>query len=111
MNFSAYFGLEFGFSQCYHPHLSNVELHSGCRLDLIDESHKHAGHAAMKGLNKAETHFNLAVVSSSFEGLTTIKRHKLVYKASHCTQSTRYAVFPCFRHSAFPSHMHIIIGK
>lgn len=50
-------------------------------LDIVDESSKHAGHAAMKGLPAGETHFRLSIVSPDFEGLTTIKRHKLVYKA------------------------------
>ncbi len=36
----------------------------------------------MKGLPAGETHFRLSVVSSEFEGLTTIKRHKLVYKVT-----------------------------
>lgn len=37
----------------------------------------------MKGLNSAETHFRVTVVSSEFEGLTSIKRHQLVYKVEH----------------------------
>jgi len=37
----------------------------------------------MKGLPAGETHFRMSVVSQEFEGLTTIKRHKLVYQVIH----------------------------
>lgn len=48
------------------------------RLEIVDESHKHAGHAgshftAGKG---GETHFQVEVVSPKFDGLTSIKRHR-----------------------------------
>lgn len=49
-------------------------------LEVKDESSQHAGHAAMKGLPAGETHFRVSVVSQEFEGLTTIKRHKLIYQ-------------------------------
>ncbi|KAI9137819.1 bola protein, partial [Paraphysoderma sedebokerense] len=48
-------------------------------LEIIDDSHKHAGHAAMKGLNKKETHFRVNIVSDSFSGKPLIQRHRLVY--------------------------------
>ena len=51
-----------------------------CSFELKDESSQHAGHAAMKGLPAGETHFKLSIISPDFEGLTTIKRHRLVYK-------------------------------
>lgn len=48
------------------------------RLELIDESHLHAGHAgAQSGLG----HFRATIVASAFEGLPLIKRHRLVYAA------------------------------
>lgn len=67
---------------------------SRCRLDIKDESSQHAGHAAMKGLNAAETHFRVTVVSSEFEGLTSVKRHQLVYKVKsvHYTKHECHAV-------------------
>lgn len=51
------------------------------RLDIMDNSHQHAGHAGYKGSAgySGETHFTVEVVSSRFEGLTSIKRHRLVY--------------------------------
>lgn len=47
-------------------------------IEVVDESHKHAGHAAMKGLNKAETHFAVVIVSNKFEGMPLIARHRLI---------------------------------
>lgn len=46
-------------------------------LQLVDNSHQHAGHAGndMDG----ESHFELAIVSTAFDGLNLVKRHKLVY--------------------------------
>ena len=32
-------------------------------IEVLDESHKHAGHAAMKGLDLVETHFIITIVS------------------------------------------------
>eukprot|EP01080_Neovahlkampfia_damariscottae_P003081 gene3081-5251_t len=50
-------------------------------LNIIDESQKHAGHAAMKGLEAKETHFRLEIVSDDFDGKTLIQRHRLVQDA------------------------------
>ncbi|TPX38311.1 hypothetical protein SmJEL517_g00130 [Synchytrium microbalum] len=50
-------------------------------LEIIDDSHLHASHAAMKaqgGLNK-ETHFRVSVVSPSFEGKPVVQRHRMIY--------------------------------
>ncbi len=45
---------------------------------LIDESHKHAGHAgAATGLS----HYAIEIESSHFEGVSPIERHRLIYKA------------------------------
>ena len=49
------------------------------RLDLVDESAKHAGHAgAAPGGN---THWNLTIVSAAFAGKSTVARHRMVYQA------------------------------
>lgn len=50
-------------------------------LVIRDESSKHAGHAERMGVAKGtgETHFSMEITSSKFEGLTSIKRHRLVY--------------------------------
>ena len=51
------------------------------RIELVDESARHAGHAAMKGLPPGETHFRLLVVSERFSGLSRVQRQRLVYQA------------------------------
>jgi len=49
------------------------------RLDLIDESDKHAGHAgAAPGGN---THWKLTLVSEALAGKATVARHRMVYEA------------------------------
>ena len=47
-------------------------------LEIRDDSHLHAGHAAMKGLNKSETHFHVYVVSEAFTGKLPIERHRMI---------------------------------
>ena len=46
-------------------------------LEVIDDSHHHAGHA---GAADGRGHFTVLVVSQRFAGIGTIKRHKLVYE-------------------------------
>jgi BolA protein len=46
------------------------------RLDVVNESHKHAGHAGSPGTG--ESHFQILVVSPLFEGRSRIERHRLV---------------------------------
>ena len=49
------------------------------RLDIVDESHRHAGHA---GAHPAgETHFAVTIVSAKFAGIGRIARQRLVYEA------------------------------
>lgn len=48
------------------------------RLELIDDSAKHAGHA---GARSGGGHYRLLVVSASFCGKPTLARHRLVYDA------------------------------
>jgi BolA protein len=48
------------------------------RVELIDESHLHAGHA---GARDGRGHFRVRVVSSDFAGLRTLQRHQLVYRS------------------------------
>ena len=51
---------------------------SPTHLQIDDESHKHAGHAAMREKTASETHFNVTVVSQKFDNLPLIQRHRLV---------------------------------
>ena len=49
------------------------------RLELLDESAQHAGHAgAAPG---GHTHWRLTIVSAAFEGKPTVARHRMVYQA------------------------------
>ncbi|KAK9792233.1 hypothetical protein WJX73_001604 [Symbiochloris irregularis] len=52
-------------------------------LTIHDESAQHAGHAAMRhghAGSGGETHFRIQLISSKFEGLKTMQRHRLVYQ-------------------------------
>jgi BolA family transcriptional regulator, general stress-responsive regulator len=49
------------------------------RLELRDDSAKHAGHA---GHNQAgESHFHLTITAAVFDGQRLIERHRLVHAA------------------------------
>ncbi|CAM6003530.1 unnamed protein product [Sphagnum balticum] len=49
-------------------------------FEVIDESHKHAGHAAMSSLSTdGETHFKVSVVAECFQGMSLVQRHKMIY--------------------------------
>ena len=48
-------------------------------LDVIDESHLHAGHAGARP--GGETHFRLDLVSAAFEGKSRVERHRIVNRA------------------------------
>ena len=47
------------------------------QVSVIDESHLHAGHV---GARSGKGHFAVTVQSPLFRNLTTIKRHRLIYK-------------------------------
>jgi BolA protein len=46
-------------------------------LEIIDESHKHAGHASAGGAG----HFIVKIVSKVFEGKNPVQRHRMVFEA------------------------------
>lgn len=46
-------------------------------LEIIDDSHRHAGHAGHDG--RGESHFSVRVVSAAFEGRSRVERQRLVY--------------------------------
>ena len=48
------------------------------QLDIIDESHLHAGHPGARG---GGGHFNVTIVSAAFEGKNLLARHRMVYDA------------------------------
>ena len=47
-------------------------------LEVVDESHRHAGHA---GARDGRGHFAVRIVSNRFEGVKTLARHRMVYAA------------------------------
>jgi BolA protein len=48
------------------------------RLEIIDESHRHAGHVGARP--GGETHFMVTIVSDAFAGLGRVARQRLVYE-------------------------------
>jgi BolA protein len=46
------------------------------RLDVIDESHRHAGHAGARP--GGETHYSIYIVSQAFQGKSRIERHRMI---------------------------------
>ena len=47
------------------------------RLVVLDESHRHAGHAGSRP--EGETHFHVEITSAAFAGLSRVARQRLVY--------------------------------
>lgn len=48
-------------------------------LEIIDDSHLHAGHAGAS----SGGHYRLYIVSARFVGKSTLERHRMVYSALH----------------------------
>ena len=48
------------------------------RIEVIDDSHKHAGH---EGARDGRGHFTVVVVSEGFVGRAPLARHRMVYAA------------------------------
>lgn len=53
---------------------------SPTRLEVIDESAAHAGHAGSNGLGWG-THFRVRIASPAFTGKSRVAQHRLVYDA------------------------------
>jgi BolA family transcriptional regulator, general stress-responsive regulator len=49
------------------------------RLEVINESHLHAGHRGSPGTG--ESHFRVLMVSAQFAGKSRLQRHRLVNEA------------------------------
>lgn len=59
--------------------LRRLESLAPQRLELVDESAQHAGHAgAAPGGN---THWRVTIVSAAFAGKPTVARHRMIYQA------------------------------
>jgi BolA protein len=48
-------------------------------LDVIDESHQHAGHAGSRP--GGQTHFRVHIVAEAFHGKSRIERHRMLNQA------------------------------
>ena len=55
-----------------------TEAFAPTRLDVINESHLHAGHRNSPGTG--ESHFRVLIVSSAFAGASRVARHRAVNK-------------------------------
>ena len=51
------------------------------RLEIEDESAKHAGHAGQKGVTGGQTHYRVVMVSESFAGMSRLARSRAVHAA------------------------------
>ena len=49
------------------------------RLEVVDESHKHEGHAGWR--EGGETHFHVTLVAQAFAGQSRLERQRAVYAA------------------------------
>lgn len=49
------------------------------RLDVVNESHRHAGHAGDDG--SGESHFRVVIRAPAFAPMTRVARHRAVHQA------------------------------
>jgi BolA protein len=49
------------------------------QLDVVDESHLHAGHAGHRP--GGESHFRIHIVSEAFRGKSRLERHRMINAA------------------------------
>jgi len=54
-----------------------TEAFSPQKLEIIDESHLHAGHAGAR--DGGESHFRVTIVSEAFSGKSRLERQRMVY--------------------------------
>ncbi len=65
-----------GLAEIIHDKL--IQGLNGGRIEIVDDSHRHAGHA---GANAGgESHFNLTIEAAAFTGLSRIARQRLVQR-------------------------------
>jgi BolA protein len=55
-----------------------TERFTPTRLDIVDESHRHAGHAGARP--GGETHFAVTIAAAGFAGHNRVARQRLVYQ-------------------------------
>ncbi|KAH9818716.1 bola-like protein-domain-containing protein [Melampsora americana] len=59
------------------------ELLKPITLEVINESHLHSHHSAMRAIGggSGETHFSIRVISTEFIGLNRLSRHRMIYNS------------------------------
>ena len=57
-------------------------------LQVVDESHKHAGHAAAK----QGGHYQVTIAAKCFDGKKLLESHRMVYKALEPVKSAIHAL-------------------
>lgn len=60
-------------------HAKLHEAFAPVRIDIVDESSRHAGHAGSRP--GGESHFNVTIVSPAFVGVGRVERQRRVYAA------------------------------
>lgn len=58
-----------------------LEITDDAGVEVIDESHLHAGHAGMAGREAKHTHFRVRVISPLFVGKSRVMRERMVTAA------------------------------
>jgi BolA protein len=53
-----------------------TEAFAPARLDVVDESHQHVGHAGHRP--GGETHYRIYIVSEAFQGKSRLERHRMI---------------------------------
>jgi BolA protein len=56
-----------------------TEAFAPSQLEVNDDSHRHAGHAGSR--EGGESHFNVVIEATAFEGLSRVARQRLVNAA------------------------------
>ena len=64
-----------------------IERLTPVRLEITDESHRHAGHPGAR--HEGETHFSVTIVSAAFIGRNRVVRQRLVYQTLAAELATR----------------------
>jgi BolA protein len=64
-----------------------TERFAPTRLEIVDESHRHAGHEGARP--GGETHFAVIIVSPAFIGQSRVARQRLVYQTLADELATR----------------------
>lgn len=56
-----------------------TEAFAPSHLEVVDDSHRHAGHGGAR--EGGESHFNVVIEASAFEGLSRVARQRMINAA------------------------------